>query len=342
MSNPTSLHLCAGIGLGMLSDVWSGGNPVGAVEICPRARAVIAKRFPTAKLHGDLREFNKSEEVDAYKGVDLVAAGFPCQSISSAGKQESFDFGSSSKSALVWDVLRTINVVRPKHVLLENVANILNGKHRHNLDLVLGELGHMGYGGVFGIFSSGQMGASHLRRRFWLLAERGRSGWTHHAEEAVVDTYGFWPTPRVGGRGTFVFRRNDGKVRDDLETVAFMTAIMRETGLEPLSLSRDEVKAVIGRRRLNPRWVEWHMGAPLGYADLTDSCEVPPGVRLRYPPNRWAYARGAAGLLFGDTPTPLSEPGNPGAANASLRQLGNAQDPIAATHAFQTLKDLLK
>lgn len=335
----SSLHLCAGIGGGMLADTDRGDiMPVAACEIDAACRRVLALRFPSASLYGDLFDFNKNN-LRGFEGeIDIISGGFPCQSVSVAGKQEGFSFGSGTKSSLVWEVLKTINVVRPKYVFLENVANIVSSRHRPNLDLVLGELGHMGYGGSYLLRGSFETwGSPHVRRRFWLLAEAGKTGWS---ELKVAPTYtnkikgSLWTTPVVGGRGTYQFMRKDGKVRDSIECQAFMAAISNELGIDPLTLSPAQVKEHLAGRFLRPEWVEQLMGFPVGWTDLW--VDEPPTVYASPVDSKITYSDQKAVITNPTIGVPVKNISSPWSVRH--KQLGNAQDPIVAAFAFDRLK----
>jgi len=57
-------------------------------------------------------------------------------------------------------------MVRPKFVVLENVAAILN----NGLGIVLGELSEAGYDAEWAVISASSLGACHQRSRWWLVA----------------------------------------------------------------------------------------------------------------------------------------------------------------------------
>ena len=57
-------------------------------------------------------------------------------------------------------------MVRPKFVVLENVAAILN----NGLDIVLGELSQAGYDAEWSVISASSLGACHRRSRWWCVA----------------------------------------------------------------------------------------------------------------------------------------------------------------------------
>ena len=63
-------------------------------------------------------------------------------------------------------------MVRPKFVILENVAAILN----NGMDIVLGELSEAGYDAEWAVISASSLGACHRRSRWWLVAYPNDNG----------------------------------------------------------------------------------------------------------------------------------------------------------------------
>ena len=97
---------------GSLETVWQ-------VEKEPFCRQVLERHWAHAKRYDDVRTVGAHN----LEPVDILCGGFPCQSISIAGKQEGL--ANEEKSGLWWQFHRIINELRPPVVVLENVANIL-------------------------------------------------------------------------------------------------------------------------------------------------------------------------------------------------------------------------
>lgn len=159
------LHLFAGAGGGILGGMLLGHTPVGAVEIDPFARAVLHAR----QADGSLPDFPIYEDVRTFDGtawrdrVDIIAGGFPCQDLSCAGKGAGID---GARSGLWWEMLRVIRQARPRYVFLENVPAITG----RGLDRVLGSLADLGFDAEWCVLSAADVGAPHLRKRWWCLA----------------------------------------------------------------------------------------------------------------------------------------------------------------------------
>jgi DNA (cytosine-5)-methyltransferase 1 len=177
------MHLFSGAGGGLLADLILGHEPIIAVEWDRYACQVLRERaadgwFPELRVwEGDIRMFDPSE----YAGkVDCIHAGFPCQDISTAGKQAGI--GEETRSGLYREVLRILGVVRPRYLFLENVAAITS----NGLATVIADLATCGYDAEWLCLRASDCGANHHRDRWWCLAypkgERGNDRSNHSAK----------------------------------------------------------------------------------------------------------------------------------------------------------------
>ena len=129
------------------------------IEIDPFCQKILKKHFPFTPIHDDIRTFT------AIPGqYDVLCGGFPCQSISVAGNRAGIT--EESRSGIFYELMRVIRMVRPRFVVLENVAAILN----NGLDLVLGALSPTGYDAEWSVISASSLGACHRRSRWWCVA----------------------------------------------------------------------------------------------------------------------------------------------------------------------------
>ena len=124
------------------------------IEIDPFCQKILKKHFPFTPIHDDIRTFT------AIPGqYDVICGGFPCQSISVAGNRAGIT--EESRSGIFYELMRVIRMVRPRFVVLENVAAILN----NGLDIVLGELSQAGYDAEWSVISASSLGACHRRSK---------------------------------------------------------------------------------------------------------------------------------------------------------------------------------
>lgn len=103
---------------------------------------------------------------------DLWIGGFPCQDISLAGKMRGFNFKSSTRSSLGWEMIRLLGEVKekPKYVIFENVANITSKAFKSTLDLFKSDLMNLGYKLYDDILNAVDYGIPQTRKRYFLIA----------------------------------------------------------------------------------------------------------------------------------------------------------------------------
>jgi len=151
--------LFAGIGGFDLGLERAGMTCSWQVEIDPYARRVLEKHWPNVRRWDDVRTFPPNGEW----GVDLICGGFPCQDISNAGKRAGIN---GRRSGLWSEYARIVGVLRPRYVLVENVAALLG----RGMGRVLGDLSSLGYDAEWEVIPASAVGAPHVRERVWLLA----------------------------------------------------------------------------------------------------------------------------------------------------------------------------
>jgi DNA (cytosine-5)-methyltransferase 1 len=108
----------AGIGGFRLGLEPLGGECVFASEIDPHAKATYAANFGNADMIGDITDF----PMQSMPEIDLLTAGFPCQSFSQRGEQKGLD---DSRGQLFRELVRILKRCQPKCFLFENVAALV-------------------------------------------------------------------------------------------------------------------------------------------------------------------------------------------------------------------------
>lgn len=158
-----SLELCAGAGGQAIGLERAGFEHAGVVEIDPHACNTLRLNRPHWAVHEeDLNHF----DARCYKGVDLVAGGFPCPPFSIAGKK----LGADDERDCFPAGLRIIDEVRPKAVMIENVKGILDPKFAGYRDRIDGHLKKLGYATQWKLLSAADYGVSQLRPRVVIVA----------------------------------------------------------------------------------------------------------------------------------------------------------------------------
>lgn len=72
----------------------------------------------------------------------------------------------------MWESLRLIGTSKPKYVIWENVAAVLNDKHKHNFIKYLEKLTEMGYESTFDLLNSKNYGVPQNRLRIFCISKR--------------------------------------------------------------------------------------------------------------------------------------------------------------------------
>lgn len=135
------------------------GHVAWQVEIDDFCRRILAKHWPEAARYDDVRTVGRG----VLPHVDVICGGYPCQDVSGAGKGAGL---SGSRSGLWFEFARIVDELRPRYVIVENVAS---GARRW-LPQVRADLLGLGYHTRAYRIAAADVGAGHLRRRIFVVA----------------------------------------------------------------------------------------------------------------------------------------------------------------------------
>lgn len=153
-------------GIGGISEALAGYvQPIAYCEVDRHCRATLLSRqlrgeIPCAPIWGNVKTL-KSSHLPA--SPEILYGGFPCQDISAAGRGAGLE---GKRSRLFWEIARLIGEIRPRFVFLENVPTL----RTRGADVVAAEMARLRYDCRWGVLSAADVGANHLRHRWWLLA----------------------------------------------------------------------------------------------------------------------------------------------------------------------------
>ena len=184
--------LFSGIGGFDLGLERAGHKILWQVEWDSYCQKVLAKHWPDVPCHGDIHEVGKNN----LEKVDMICGGFPCQPVSVAGKQK----GQDDERWLWPEFGRILCELRPRYAIMENVPGLLV----RGMGDVLGDLSTFGYDAEWGIVSAASVGASHLRKRIFIIGTKQRrsvadthnKGLRQCSRRSVsksLQAYGEWP-----------------------------------------------------------------------------------------------------------------------------------------------------
>ena len=166
------LDLFSGIGGFSLGLERTGGfETVAFCEIEPYPHKILAHHWPGVPCYDDVRTLTRAMLAADVVAVDVITGGFPCQDISTSGKQAGI--GDGTRSGLWSEIVRLIGDLRPRYVIVENVANLLRGPSEKRggwFGRILGDLAECGYDAEWENIPASAVGAPHRRERVWIVA----------------------------------------------------------------------------------------------------------------------------------------------------------------------------
>lgn len=105
-------------------------------EVDSYCRSVLARHWPDAKLHDDIRKLDPAEIPQA----DVWTAGFPCQDVSLARGNHGRTGLRGQHTSLFFELMALIDSIAPRVILLENVVGLLNSHKGQDFAIILQEL----------------------------------------------------------------------------------------------------------------------------------------------------------------------------------------------------------
>jgi DNA (cytosine-5)-methyltransferase 1 len=128
------------------------------------ASAVLKSRYPDVRLHGDICSLAALP-----RGTTLIAAGFPCQDLSQAGKTVGI---AGTRSGLVGEVFRLVEKHQTPWVLLENVPFMLQLGRGEAMNVITTGFESLGYNWAYRVVDARSFGLPQRRRRVYFVASR--------------------------------------------------------------------------------------------------------------------------------------------------------------------------
>lgn len=131
--------LFSGIGGIDLAFQQAGFEIAFANDIDKYACATYRYNFPGCNLFEcDVRKLDVSQLPE----IDVLTAGFPCQSFSVCGNQKGFN---DNRGNLFFEIMRVADALKPNVIFLENVANLAEHDKGKTFNVIHNELVSRGY-----------------------------------------------------------------------------------------------------------------------------------------------------------------------------------------------------
>ena len=126
-------------------------------------------------LHGWTTNLGDIKNIRELPNADLWTYSFPCTDISLSGRLKGFEKGSETRSSLLWEVQRLLEVSKekgtlPKFLLMENVKNIVSKRFKPLFQEWVDYLSSLGYKSFYQILNSKNYGIPQNRERCFMIS----------------------------------------------------------------------------------------------------------------------------------------------------------------------------
>lgn len=178
----------------------AGYNALGGVELDPKvANTYILNHHPKYMYTEDVRVFNDRTDLpDELYNLDLLSMSPPCTTFSMSGlrekvwgKEKKFSEGQKEQRLddLVFVSCDTIEKLRPKCFVLENVAGLVKGNAKSYVRRIIDRVRSIGYDVQIFQLNGADMGVPQTRERVFFVGHRAELRLPkielHFREEAV-------------------------------------------------------------------------------------------------------------------------------------------------------------
>jgi DNA (cytosine-5)-methyltransferase 1 len=161
----------------------AGFEHLGGVEIDPQVADIYKTNHKPKYLYvDDIREFNKRDDLpEELYNLDILDGSPPCSTFSMAGSRESawgkekvFREGQAKQTLddLVFVYIETINKLRPKVAILENVKGMIAGNAKAYVKEANRRLNDYGYNVQIFLLNAASMGVPQKRERVFFVCSK--------------------------------------------------------------------------------------------------------------------------------------------------------------------------
>ena len=169
-----AISLFSGMGGDSLGMKQAGINVVAYSEINKTFCETHDKNFPDCELIGnDIKEISDEDFLEYKNKIDILLAGFPCQSYSNAGKKKADD----PRGQLYLEFVRATKLVNPKIIIGENVAGLLTRKMTDGtlfIDSIVKDFENLGYQMSYKVLKASDFNTPQTRDRLIILGSKDK------------------------------------------------------------------------------------------------------------------------------------------------------------------------
>lgn len=153
-----------------------GGFHMAALKSHPQAKCVYSADIKKSaiKVYKDNFDIDCNHDIttldpEGIPDFDILFAGFPCQSFSSAGKRKGFE---DTRGTIFFHILNIVNIKKPPYLVLENVEGLLNHQNGKTFQTIQDALKDQGYHVSYKIISGIQAGIPQDRKRLFIVCSK--------------------------------------------------------------------------------------------------------------------------------------------------------------------------
>ncbi|USS85794.1 DNA (cytosine-5-)-methyltransferase [Fructilactobacillus myrtifloralis] len=147
-------------------------------------------RFPDSENIGiDIN--NISDEKFKSMDADMIVGGFPCQDYSVARSTKNELGINGKKGVLFWQIIRAIQDIKPKYLLLENVDRLLKAPAKQrgrDFAVMLTALNKLNYSVEWRVINAADYGQAQRRRRTYIFIFRNDLNYAKKLDEEFENT----------------------------------------------------------------------------------------------------------------------------------------------------------
>jgi DNA (cytosine-5)-methyltransferase 1 len=159
----------------------AGFNHLGGVELTEHySKLYIKNHNPKIFYTQDIREFNKRDDLpkELYE-LDLLDGSPPCSSFSTSGareklwgKEKKYENKIQKTDDLVFEFYKTIDKLKPKSFLMENVSGLIKGNTKGYVKEIFKIIDKIGYKAQIFSLNSATMGVPQMRQRVFIIGHK--------------------------------------------------------------------------------------------------------------------------------------------------------------------------
>lgn len=156
-------------------------------KLIKRKKNDLERYWLACKLTNNLGDISRIDELPY---ADFWTCSFPCTDISVAGKMRGLNPDTNTRSSLLWDNIKLLNIAKdnntlPKYIMFENVKNLVSKKFIDDFNSLIDVLDELGFNTYWSVINGKDCGVPQSRERVFVIAIR-----------KDVDTRGFtFPQP---------------------------------------------------------------------------------------------------------------------------------------------------